>query len=549
MKEASNRFEGIFNKGLRPFHKRTVPFQIYNLFNFRPTQSGIMPYSPVVIPISEDVIETNNLDDEVFPFPQLIVGKKHTFIGCSEKIYVVDPEDWDTITQLTTYGTGNPTVAKDITAGGIWELADFWDSWFLTNGVCTVFGCGKDWIEAHIAQRVYVSDDTAIQAAVDYKGRVLFGGFDVHNFWSSTAKTFLTAWYKKNYDTLFDPSLTTEGELELAPVYENFIWGSSIGGGDALLFFFPDKVLTTGLNTSSFGTDNPFYLEIMQRNEQIFAPMPMQGQVLNFRKLGEGLCVFSADGVSHIKAVPSPSPTFNIQSLPKAGGIANRGAVASSESEIVYVDNSGTLVKITAGGEVVRLGYKEYIYDLLEAGIVISYSPDPYEGGYFISDGEQTFVLSDNGLFEVGHIVTSVFYKDGATVGMGTALSGTANIVGEVGIDANDFGLSGVKTLEWVRVEVDETSVEDDPIPSLQVSIDYLYTNVGDGTWGSIGYRNVNKEGVVYFPVTGTKFRINIKVSNYANHSIIYAEVGIKQGDRRYTRHFSVGEANNRAGA
>jgi len=545
MKEAANKFEAVFKQGLRPIHKRSTSFQLYDLFNFRPTPEGLMPYSPVVIPLADATITTYDLDDEEFPFPQLIVGKKHTFICCSEKIYMVDSDDWDTLTELTTYDADDPTEEKAITAGGVWELADFWDSWFLTNGVCTVFWCGKDWIATHGAQKAYISAVTPIQSMIDYKGRALFGGFDVYNFWSTTADTFLKAWYKKNYDTGFDPYMGSASYI--APVFKNFVWWSSIGGGDVLLFFFPASVLTTGFLTSTFGTDNPFYLEILQRNEQGFAPMPMQGQVLNFRKLGTGLCVFSADGVSYIKSVSSPAPTFDIKTLNEAGGIANRGAVASAEGkgELVYLDNSGTLVKIKASGEVLPLGYKEYLYDMLEEDVVISYSSDPYDGGYFIANKDQTFVLSDKGLFEVGHIVTSVFYKDGATAGLGTALTGTANILGRVGIDANDFGSSGIKTLEWVRVEVDEDSDEDDPIPSLQVSIDYIHTNVGDGTWNSTGYRNVNKEGLVYFPVTGVKFRINIKVSNYANFQIIYAEAGIKQGDKRYTRHFSVGETVN----
>lgn len=549
MREAALKFDSIFKRGLRPYNKRTPSPQLYDLFNFRPLDIGLVPYDPVTIPFSEDTITDNDLDDEDFPFPQLIVSKKYIFVCCETKIYTVDPDDWDSLTQLTTYDADNPDDTKAISAGGMWELADFWDTWFLTNGVCTVFACGKTWITSSAARKVYVSAVTAIQTTIDYKGRILFGGFDVHNFWSDTAKTFLSTWYAKNYTTGFCAYVKIDGENEIAPIYQDFIWWSSIGGGDALLLFFPSEVLEDGFLTSTFGSSIPFYLDILQRNEQGSAPMPAQGKVLNFRKLGDSLCVLSEDGVSLTKAVSSPAPTFNIRGLEEAGGINNRGAVAAAKdgSELVYLDNSGTLVKIKSSGEVIKLGYKEYLYDLIGSDVIISYSSEPFNRGYYISNGDQTFIYSIEGLFEVGHVVNSAHYFKGATVGMGTELTGASNIIGKVGIDANDFGLSGIKTLEWIRVEVDEYSEESSPKPSLQVSIDYVHTNVSNSTWNSTGYRNVNKEGIVYFPVTGVKFRINIKVANYANHTIIYAEVGIKQGDKRFTRHFSVGEAVNRA--
>lgn len=557
MREFSKSLDDLLTKGLRPFNKRSKEFQIYDLFNFKPTKFGIVPYDPMTLAIPDASLSAYGLDDEVFPFPQLIVGKKYSFVCCVDRIFIVDPQDWSAMAELTTYDADNPSNTKSIQVGGVWELADFWDTWFLTNGRCTVFACGKDWIEG-TTQKVFVSDATPIKTAVDYKGRLLLGGFDVNNFWSDTANTFMATFYNLNYDTGFNPYVEVDNVDRLAPVYDNFVWWSSIGGGDALLFFFPSEVFETGFLGSAYywqtvpsgQSARPFILEMLQMNTQGFAPMPAQGQVVNFRELGDYLIAMSEHGVVALKNYSGPEPTIAPTDL-NLGGISNRGAVASSKSLLVYIDNSGMLNVLGSDLSVQFSGYREFFYPLLGTDIIISYSPNPIDnssfGAFYISNGQYTFILNERGLFESGQIVTSVAYREGGTIGLGNALVETADIVGRIGIDANDFELPGLKTVEWVRVEIDETSYLESPTTSLQVSLDFLYSNIGQGDWNSTSFKNINKEGLVYFPITANKFRINIKVSDYANFDIISFEVGIKHGDKRYTRHFQTNAVSSRA--
>lgn len=545
MKEGTLTIPDSILKGLRGFHQRSREVSVYDLFNIRPTDYGLFPYDPVVCPLSTAVMAANDLDDEDFPFPQILVGKKKIFICGETTIFTVDPDDWTDLTELTTYDPETPADTKAITAGGIWRLADFWDTWFLTNGSCVVFACGKDWITSN-TQKVFVFDNTTIQAALDYKGRLILGGFDVESFWGSTETTFLGAWYKKNYDTGFNPYVKVSGDSTLAPVYEDFIWWSSIGGGDALMLFFPSEVLNNSfIAGASYDSDEPFLLDILQRNEQGFASMPSKGLVQDIIPLGENIIIFSEYGVSVAKAIPSPSPTFSIKKL-DLGGLANRGAVASSGDQLFYVDKSGMLISIDASLKVKAFGYREFFYDMLENTIVGSYSKEPgNKGNFFFSDGSETFVLNKSGLFEVGHRVTSVSYIEGGTVGFVDGLSTDDEILCKIGLDVSNLNLSGVKTIEWVRVEHDEYSASETPSPSLQVAIDYQHDTVGEDSYTSTGYKTVNKEGWVYFPVTGIKFRINIKGSNYENFDFIYIEVGIKAGDKRYQRGFVVGQGSS----
>jgi len=545
MKEFSHALQDTLKRGLRPYHKRTVPFQLYDLFNFKPTEYGMVPYEPVVFPISNTTLNAYGLDDEEFPFPQIIKGKKYTFICGVTRIFIVDPNDWTALAELTTYDADSTSDTKDIDVGGVWKLADFWDTWFLTNGVCTVFACGKDWVTS-TTQKVFVSSVTPIKTAIDYKGRLIFGGFDPEKFWSDTAETFLGSWYNKNYDTGFNPYVEFNAADHIAPIWQNFIWWSSIGGGDATLLLFPSDVLESGFLPSSYGATRPFIFDMLRRNEQGFAPMPVQGQVTDFAMAGDYIIVFSENGVTAIKGVVGPSPTFSIIPI-NTGGIVNRGAVASDGANVLYIDKSGMLILISPELKLDPIGYREFFFPMIGNDVIVSHSSNPQNnnsfGEYTICDGTSTFILNANGLFQVGHNITSTIYIDGATVGMGDELYDADDIIGKIGVDGNDFGLPGLKTIEWVRVENEEITDDATFNPSLQVSVDYQYRNIGDGDWENTGLTTINDEGVAYFPITGRRFRINIRVDDYDKHSPQYFEVGIKHGDKRYTRHFAIGEA------
>jgi hypothetical protein len=549
MKSMSLEIKSPFYSGLRSYHKRSHFFQNYDLMNIRPTKLGLTSFTPVTFPIPQGALSAFGLTDEVFPFPQLLCGKKYNFVCGVNRIFIVDPNDWSLLLEVTTYDPNNPDDEKDISPGGIWELADFWDTWFLTNGVCTVFSCGVDWLNS-VTQKVYVSDTTPINTALDFKGRLMLGGFDKTRFWSDTADTFLSDWYKKEYDTGFNPYLRVEGSDIISPLNESFVWWSSIGGGDALLFFFPSKVLEDGFLTSSYGEAKPFWFDLLKRNEQGFAPMSSQGQVLALRQVGDLVIAFSERGTTALRFASSPSPTFSLLQL-QSGGLAGRGAVASNDKICVFVDNSGMLCYITNELEEGSFGYREFFYNFLGTDINISHSANPEGstgtfGSFYISNSEETFVLNSNGLFKIGQVLTSVNYKDGATVGLGEDFYDEDARVGRVGIEVGDFNIPGVKMINWFRLNVDELSFDTTPLSDIEVSIDYLYNIAGDGLWHSTSYKKLNKEGVVFFPVCGIKFRINIKVDNYEHIDFISAEVGITHGDKRFTRGIQVPEAGAR---
>jgi len=265
MREFHLEETAVFSTGLRPYPKaRRGKIQFYDLYNFKPTQQGLVPYDPLVIPIPENVYYGLGLEDESFPFPQLFVGKKNIFVMGATRIIYFHYSDWSTPITLTTYDAQAPANTKSITAGSRWEFIDFWDTYFFTNGVCTLIGSGQDTMIANGTFKLYVHDGVVINCGTDHKGRVLFGGFSPTAFWDSTWESFWLDWYKKEQDTNINPYRSISGNDVLMPMEENWVWWSSIGGGDAMMLFFPE-LMKSGFLTSTLGEEKPMILELMKK--------------------------------------------------------------------------------------------------------------------------------------------------------------------------------------------------------------------------------------------------------------------------------------------
>lgn len=546
MKEFSLQVSKEFSNGLRTYHKsRRQQGQFFDLFNVKPTQYGLVPYEPITLPLSADTIVGYGLDDEVFPFPQLFIGKGIVLIACVNRIFYVNPLDWTQLYELTLYDAENTTTEKSITAGGSWEFVDFWDTWFLTNGSCTVFSCGKDTMLGN-THKVYVHDGVPINCATDHLGRVLFGGFTYNDFWDSTWQTFWTEWISKKVSTGLSHTRDVGSDQDVyMPVGDEWIWWSSIGGGDALMLFFPSIFTTTGYTSSSYSSTRPYILDLLKMNTQGFARMPFQGKIQAIRPLGDLLIVYSEEGVAAMKPIVQPEPTYSIRDL-KLGGIASRGAVAGNDEHHLYIDKSGMAVHITQALEIQPLGYREFFFPMLGNEITVSFSENPQNndrfGEFYISGPDQHFGLTAQGLFEHGQVVTGAKYFQGATVGLGGELYNTDDIVGRIGQDVLDFNLPGLKTIESVRLvgRFRRVSGED---RNVTVAIDYRYDESDDEDWSTTSYKGINKEGMVFFPVAGVDFRLRIRITDYEDLDIDYAEFNIKHGDLRYKRSVPINQA------
>jgi hypothetical protein len=129
-------------------------------------------------------------------------------------------------------------------------------------------------------------------------------------------------------------------------------------------------------------------------------------------------------------------------------------------------------------------------------------------------------------------------------MGMGFALSDSN---GRIGQDIIDFELSGLKTVESVRLAGRFWRLPDED-RSVSIALDYRYDLSDDDTWSTTSYKTINKEGVAHFPITALEFRLRILITNYEDLDLDYAEFYIKHGDKRFKRSVPINQAYSGAG-
>ena len=533
MKEFSKIIREELTQGLRQHEPgRKNKFQLSGLVNLYSTPDGLIPYQLVQLPVSSGVYTGASLGSEVFPFPQLFVGKNKYYVLCATKIYSVNPSTW-ALTQITTYDIADPGTTKAITTGGTWEALDAFDTVLFTNGVCTIVLSGIDTITAD-TYKAYVFDRTTIQAMCLHKGRGILAGFNPSTFWGSVWETFWLSYFG-DADTGLAHKRSADGTSYTMAVESNWVWWSSIGGGDLHFLFRPDKLIQ-GYIDSEYGNSNPLIMDILSKNEQGFAPMEFKEDIYAVRPLGDFIIVYGEQGIQAMRPVTSPSPTMQMIPI-KSPGLECRGAVAGDNDRHIYLDQSGTLQMITSDLKVTTLGYKDYLYSLLGGTVIISHSAEyDYDnfGKFYISNSTSGFQLTKNGLSQTKQYVKSAVFYNSATVGFDTNACVIVNAEGSILIEEFDFELSGIKTIEWVRLGYLSLATD------VQIAIDYRYSMKHSDTWTTSSYRNVNTEGVAYFPITGVEFRLRVKIADYTKLELSYVEFGIKHSDQRYKRSISI---------
>jgi len=188
-------------------------------------------------------------------------------------------------------------------------------------------------------------------------------------------------------------------------------------------------------------------------NEAGFMPIKDAGTVLKVRPSASGVLVFGDTGVFLLPPVSSPAPTFGKNKI-SSMGVLTREAVDGDELEYVFVGVDKNIYKIDSEG-LHSLGYYRYIKDLESSDIKVRF--DKLEREYYISDGVRCFLLTSNGLSEIGQIVGELLSSGGLTYGV----LDESDAVDEWWIRTGpvDFYQRGMKTLMMVDSDVDDAYV------------------------------------------------------------------------------------------
>lgn len=496
MQEYTTPIKGAFTKGLMP-QAEAIRADFAQEYKFaKATEFGLRPPTSITVRSAIDV----------FPLPQLIRGRYMTFLAGDDYVSSVTESTW----VATVIKTG-------FTATDVWHLVDMGTTWLLINNGVVVYKRNKLGMFG-VADSVELSTSISINTGCAFKGRMILAGFNPDNYWSASWKGILSELTQQ-----FPFAIDTTMEAAT-----NCVAWSTIGGGDIFDLFDAESAIDGYIaEDERQELQDSLLLERWQRNELGIRPMPFQGTVQQVRPLGDYLVVYGADGIVMMKAESSPTPTFSQRKVLNSG-IPSRGAASGEDVQHLCVLDDGELAVVSAEG-VQTIGYRDYIAELLDYNIVVTYNPRDKE--YFIAghntDGDAlSFCLTKSGLSRIPTHVTSVSYSSQTLNAIANTDSATEVLYTT---DVIDFGYRELKTINAAEVSgVIGTGA------TMYVAFDYRNSNNVD--WSRTEWVKCNALGYAYRRISGVEFRVCVKVTTYSELALDTINVKVQSTAKRTVR-------------
>jgi len=473
-----------------------------------------------LVPREEGLVEPEGLLNPTgaslnWPFPQLFDATGGRLLAAEQKLYSVS-NLW-TLDELDIYDAYAESRGASIPAGGgLWHLADFFQTWFLFKENCVVF---KSNLKGMFGEenKVLLQDSITVSTGCAFRGRLITAGFNPSDFWSVDWDSMMEHWTQE-LPYAVNPSLTMNS---------NFVMWSSIGGGDTLNLFFPDLAVSGVLKEDGRTTVNDAMLmDLYRRNEAGFMPMPWNGTVYAVKELGEGVAVYGDAGIAFLAQVSQPVPTFGVKHI-LPFGIAGRGAVTGSNAVHTFLTAAGELWQLDANLGTKRLGYSEYLGSLSEP--VLNF--DSGRGEAYVGDAAKTYCLTSKGLAQVPTVVSTLFNDGSGLVSVSQDTDEETVVVSDI----FDFGISDFKTI--TTVEVGHNSSED-----VFVAVDYRADRQSDFTRSS--WVLLNPEGFARVQVSAVEFRFCFKFESSSGLAFDYAKARWQSNGKRTIRGLHAPTAN-----
>lgn len=504
MRSLSISLQDQLLKGLRRFNRGLTDEKDLNeLALLKPKPYGLVPITELVDPTGSTVL---------WPHPQIFRLRKVTLLAFSTSIYEVDESTWNS-TLLTTYDAFAPASTKAITAGGVWQAADFYDTWILFNGSCVVWRA-NELAPFGETEKVFVQDEVTIGTGASMRlgARAFYGGLS-SDFWREDLEDYLETQSSKLEDGT-SLGLTMDS---------TFVVWSSIGQ-DIFWPLHPRRMIYGEPHNEQYSIDRPYLREMFMRNEAGFAPVTFQGTVTVLKELGEFMIAYGNNGITALQPVTvGGRPVFR-QIHVADFGIWGRGAVSGDLKKHLFLDNGGLFWFLTADLQLKKLGYAEFGSVLPAAGLIVNYDQNEDEF-YIASSSGNGYVLTENGLCRNNQRLTSIFRSAGA-------LFGIASSVGQTQVELKtgriNFNISAHKTVHTVRVIHRNLS-------SVQVKVESYQTPASASAIDS-GWINANDDGVVHGQFGGTDFHISVRGTPGSDPTIESVDVEFQLDDVRYFR-------------
>lgn len=432
----------------------------------------------------------------------------------------IQTKSWaDYMARASSYATA------DFEPGSTPCVLDFYSTVMVLNGNGMAFRTGvgnNEW---------FTTNGVTIKAGCNYKdSRAIFGGFN-------PADCYALADWPTYLSSLKSSALPSEILATSTGGFDkNWVWWSSIGGGDMHYFLDTDLLkYTTKLATPDTGFDDnyPYLHWLWLRREMGARPMPWHGWVRQVRPMGDLVVVYGDNGVSVMLPVSNPYPTFGLQDTPEDFPTGNgmvseftdnpacRDAVAGDDNKHVFVGRDYNLWRLdrsASGAKATKLGFAERVADL-GSNVRIDYNPT--EGEFYIHSaaGGGGFVLNkEMKLGAVGTYFTGLRNGDATSTLKKTV--GSSTFIARFGARNTDtpIGIQNVHKVVFVGRTAEMSA--------------RLWWRMGPNSeWNHTYYQSLAGRGEATFNVPCWQFEVEVRAANYANIRINDAYAIISDGN------------------
>ena len=248
-----------------------------------------------------------------------------------------------------------------------------------------------------------------------------------------------------------------------------------------------------------------------------------KGIVYKVKKLGNKVVVYGDGGMGFLNPISEPISSYGFDRIPSVG-VSSGWHVDGDDSIHAFIDNNYDLWLLTQDYKFEKLGYREFMKGMITvADTKVSY--DPGSKRFYISNGVEGYVLTQQGLYSTHQFVTSIGNYRGKTL-CGFFSIGSDSKYRLVS-DTLDLKIRGMKTIEMIEVGCDSPG-------DINVAVDYRYDKTEDFTRSA--WKVTNARGGAAIIQTAPEFRLCLESDTYADVNVDYINVGVKVVDKRMIR-------------
>lgn len=422
-----------------------------------------------------------------------------------------------------------------------YHIIDFGDAFYLLS-TSDVLAYNKRWAyddndEEFLTVFNYDQDadfDTfRISTGCNFKGKVVFGGFDSSKDWGE----YWTEWLKTQpYEEWLDQEVNYE-------MPGNMVMWSPVGIDIIPSFYSEDMFYGDQVNTL------PDTIDLFKRGDMGFMPMLFGGDVLCIKPLRDQyVVVYGEDGITLLTSHRDRT-TFGRVDL-KHEGLYHRDCVVEGATGHLFLSANKELWFLNNEGQTERLGYSEWMGDFVNGATSYYWSYDYRLDTYYITSIDDENIASSKQCFSYkpgkGLLKNDQFPIKSISRGVNQTIACTLALPTDLKplfeIGPYDFELPGFKTIQAIKLNFYKEQGDD-------IQVSFGYKDQLEDAWAYTAWTDydVRGRGKLYFPVTSQYFTIRIRDNADPNKlGISSIHLDIQTPDKSHTRGINVSSVDAR---